>query len=70
MIGFVQAVLIVRCMRYMYMCRGRRTSAGRQGFKGLLPRLRDLFLHAPARNLLPGKTFWTGYKAASRRRLP
>ena len=70
MIGFVQAVLIVRCMRYMYMCRGRRTSAGRQGFKGLLPRLRDLFLHAPARNLLPEKTFWTGYKAASRRRLP
>ena len=70
MIGFVQAVLIVRCMRHMYMCRGRRTSAGRQGFKGVLPRLRDLVLHAPARNLLPGKTFWTGYKAASRRRLP
>ena len=70
MIGFVQAVLIVRRMRCMYMCRGRRTSAGRQGFKGLLPRLRDLFLHAPARNLLPGRTFWTGYKAASRRRLP
>ena len=59
MIGFAQAVLLDRCMRYMYMCRGRRTSAApwEAGFQRIASQIARSLFACPSQELIARENF-------------